>query len=291
MSVIYLYAQNPDDGTAVFDKTRFYEATDSAGTGATLLNTVTIDTTTADLLNPGYTHYNHTLGDTSKFYASTWYNTSTSTETDKSPWVQGGQDRWDTLFMAAMNDASSAVWTSADREWMKEQAIEALYPEFARTVIDTSLTVVNTSSTQTKIYTVPNNIYEIREVGIGNPNSITTTFKRVLNSNWVFERNQLRFYDLAGIENAQAIRLVGSKKFANAGEVPTRLDPLVLLHLRMSAYTRLADDFPRFEVWARLQQGTKVSFENLRVHAREFERKFNEEKRRLADNPGSSEII
>jgi hypothetical protein len=53
----------------------------------------------------------------------------------------------------------------------------------------------------------------------------------------------------------------------------------------MQAYLDLADDFPRFKEWAQLQEGSKVSFENLRVHAREFERKFEALVKKKKENP------
>jgi len=289
MSVIRLYAENPTEGS--FDQVRFYEATDNIGTGSTLLSTEDVDTTTADVIYPGFTSYLHSSGDTAKFYATTWYNSDSTGETDKSDWVQGGQDRWDTMFMDEMNDTSSAVWSATDRQLYKEHAIEALYPDFFTAKIDTSLVVVNSGSTITRVYTLPNGLFDVFEIGVGDPDSSTQTYKRILNDNWTIERNKLRFYSMSGLTNGYPIRLVAQSKYENAGQVPKRLDFIVMYHMRMSAYTRLADDFPRFDKWSRLQKGTKVSFENLRVHAREFERKFEEEKRRMADTLHQTEMV
>ncbi len=288
MAIVKLYSTNPKDGTSTFDKVKFYEADDSNGTNATAIATVDIDTSTVDVVNPGFTTYVHTSGSTSKYYASTWYNSSNSAESSYSTWIQGGQDRWDAMFKEEMDDANEEVWSSSDRQKFKDAALEALYPEFFRQVIDTSLTIVNNSTTQTYTYTVPHGIFKITEIGVGTVNktaSADRTFEIVKADYWKFERNLLHFTTLSGLSDGETIRIVGCKKYQEVGEVPKRLDPLAMLHMRMSAYLQLADDFPRFKTWARLQQGTKVSFENLRVHAREFERKFNDWKKILKDQP------
>ena len=281
MAVIRLYSDNPKDGTTTFDQVEFYEADDSDGSNATLLSTEDIDTSGINPLDSGFTHYLCIFGDTDKYYASKWKQSSSGDKTSYSTWVQGGQDRWDEMFMNELQDTASAVWSSTDRQFFKEKALEALFPELFRIVIDTSLSIDKTSGAEEYTYTVPEGIMEITEVGIGDVDNITTQFKVVHPDNWKFERNLLHFNSLAGFSDDEAIRLVAGKKFMEVGEVPKKYDPLVMDHLRMSAYIKLADDFPRFLKWGKLQKGTKVSFENLRVHAREFERKFREERERL----------
>lgn len=289
MSIVKLYSSNPTDGTTTFDQIRFYQANDSSGTGAAVVHTSDIDTTTVTPLNPGFTSYIYSSGDTTKYYASTFYNSTSTIETDKSDWVLGGQDRWDTMFMNELQDTTSAVWSATDREYFKKKALEALYPEFFRNVIDTSLTVVNdpSSNTATYIYTVPFGIFSLSEVGYGNLNTTSSTvtrdFKVLKRDYWKFEKNNLHLQSLSGMDNGDTIRLIAQKKYLEVGEVPEYLDPLAMEHMRMSAYIKLADDYPRFLTWAKLQQGTKVSFENVRVHAREFERRFTDMKKLLKD--------
>lgn len=291
MSFIKLYAKNPKDGTDTFDKVRFYEATDNAGTGATLLQAVDIATTNISPIDVGNTSYTYPTGSTSKYYASTLYDSVLDVETDYSTWVQGGQDRWDLKFSEELNDSDGEVWDSDLRERFKEDALNALYPDFFREVIDESLTIANENDNQQYTYTVPMGIFAISEVGIGETDTDSTNtrdFTQVKNDYWTFEKNKLHFHSLSGLTHGYPIRLIASKKYLSVGEVPDYLDQLAITHMRMSAYTRLADDYPRFQTWARLQQGTKVSFENLRVHAREFERKFKELKAEVKDNQYSS---
>jgi len=292
MSVITLYSKNPNDGTTNFDQVKFYEATDSSGTGATLLTTKDIDTTRTTIIDAGYTSHTYTGGDTDNYYASTFYNSTSTTETDYSDWVQGGQDRWDTKFMTEMDDSSSEVWSASLRDEFKQDALNALYPDFFREVIDTSLTIQNETNDQTYVYTVPFGIFGIQEVGVGDVDTTSSTssrdFAKVKNDYWTFEKNKLHFHSLSGLSHGETIRLIGSQKFLTVGEVPEYLDALALLHMKMDAYAKLADDFPRFKTWARLQKGTRVSFENLRVHAREFERKFKEMKAELKQNTYSA---
>lgn len=287
MAVIKLYGRNPTDLTDTFDQMDFGEADDSSGTNSSVVDTEDLDTTTADVLSPGFTSYTYTSGNTAKYYAVRWKISSSGATSDWSDWVRGGLDRWDTLFMEEMDDSNEDVWTESDREKLKDAALEALYPELFRQVIDTSLSIVNSSTTQTYIYTVPQGIFDISEVGVG-PTDTTSSesrdYDRIKNDYWRFERNKLHLETLSGFTNGATIRLVGAKKYSEVGEVPKRLDPLAMLHMRSGAYLQLADDFPRFKKWGRIQGGTKVSFENLRVHAREFERKFESEKNRLEEN-------
>ena len=286
MATLKLYSDNPKDGVATFDKVRFYEATDSIGTGATLIATIAIDLTTVSPIHPGYTTYVHTTGNLAKYYSSSWYDSVGGAETNKSDYVLAGQDRLDTRFMDEMQDTDSAVFTANDRDRFKTDAIQALYPDFFRNVIDTSIAVVNESPNVTYIYTVPFGIFSISEVGYGNLNTTSTlnrNFKLVKTEYWKFEKNQLRFDQLPPWSNGDSIRLVAQKKYSNVGEIPNYLDSLLILHMQMSAYLKLASDFPRFLKWGQLQQGSKVSFENLRVHAREYERKFTDLKKQLKD--------
>lgn len=291
MSVIKLFAINPKDGTSTFDQVKFYEADDNAGTGAALVATEDIDTTTADIDFPGYTSYVHTTGDTAKYCNSKWYNSgSTLTSDYGDTWVLQGNDRIDTRFGQEMADTSNAVFSATEVDNFKDAALQEMYPELFANVIDASLTIVNSTTTQTYLYTVPAGIFAINEVGIGYPNHTAAqsrSFKIVKSTNYTIEGNTLKFDSISGFTNGYPIRLLASKKFQEIGELPKVYDYILILHMKMQAYLRLADDFPRFKKWSKLQEGTKVSFENLRVHAREFERKFKEAKAAARDTGGT----
>jgi len=277
MAIIKSTVPNPNDGTTSFDKIRFYEATDSSGTGATLLSTEAIDTSTRYQIDPGTTSYTYTSGSTSKYYAGKYYNSSTADISDYTTWVLGGKDRWDTMFENEMSDTSNAVWAAATVARFKVWALEALFPDLYRQVIDTSLTLDN-DATPTYTYSVPFGIFNIAEVGVGDVQNSTSTFQKLHPDNWAFENGLLHIFDLGSLTDTATIRLIAHKKYLEVGDVPEQLDRVVMNHLKMNAYLFLAEDFPRFKTWSQLQEGTKVSFENMRVHAREFERKFVEGK-------------
>lgn len=282
--VVRLYADNPKTGTTDFSQVRFYSATNSSGASQTLIKAVNIDTANINPVDPGFTSYLHTTGDDTLYVASSWYNATTTVETRLSPWILQGQDRWDTMFMDELRDTAAAVWTASDRSYLKQKALEALFPDFFYEVIDTSLIVTNNATTQTHSLTIPFGIFYIAEVGIGKPNDqANQPFKILMAENWRFEQNQLNILSLSGLVDGRQIRLIASKKFLEVGEVPRRLDPLVMLHLRMSAYTWLADDYPRFLKWGRLQKGTKITLEGLRALIADYERKFNQEKLRMKE--------
>lgn len=286
MAVVKIYSTNPTDRISTFDKTRFYEATDNVGTGKTLIETDDIDLTNSDLLNPGFTALIYTTGSLSKYYGASWYNSISGAETNPSSWVQGGQSRWDTQFMNEMKDTTSTIWSATDRETFKKATVEALYPDLYRQVIDTSLLIVNNDTNQTYQYTVPFGIFAISEIGVGNVDKtsiVDRDFKQLQSNDWKFEGNTIKLESLSGLTDGDKIRLVASKKYLDVGEVPERLDFLAMLYMRMSAFLQMADDYPRYKKWAQLQVGSKVSFAELRVHAREYERKFNEQKARVRD--------
>lgn len=277
MAIIKSTVPNPNDGTTTFNYVRFYEATDSSGTGATLIATVAVDTSALNQIDPGNTSYTYTSGSASKYYAAKYYNSTSGILSDYTTWVLGGQDRWDTMFMNELDDTSSAVWTAADRTRFKQWALESLYPDLYRQVIDTSLTLDN-DTVPSYTYTIPFGIFHVSEVGIGDIDNSTSTFQILHPDKWTVENNKLHLRSIPSTEDNAVIRLIASKKYLEVGEVPERFDQFVIYHLKMSAYLKLADDFPRFKTWAQMQEGTKVSFENLRVHAREYERKFRDGK-------------
>jgi hypothetical protein len=281
-NIIKLSVKNPDDGTTTFDQIRFYEADDSSGSGASLLNTSDVDTVNITPVDPGNTTYSHTTGSTSKYYAARYYNSSSGNISDYTTWTLGGEDRWDIMFENELQDTANAVWTAADLKRYKKRALNALYPDLYRIVIDTSLTMDLTSGAEEYEYTLPFGVFDVSEVGTGDVDNIDSTFKVTANDNWKVENNILHFTNISEYSDGDTIRLVAAKKFLSVGEVPEIYDELVMYHLRMSAYLRLADDYPRYLTFAKLQKGTAVSFENLRVHAREFERKFEEGKARMS---------
>ena len=274
MAVIKIVGFNPLDGTTTFDQIQFGQADDSSGTNAAVQQTSSIDTTRRTPINPGFTTYTKTDGATNKYYAVRYKNSSSGVTTDWSPWVLGGKDRWDTLFETEMSDTTNTVWSQAVVASFKQQALEALYPDlFDPSVIDTSLTLDN-DTTPSYQYDIPFGMFNITEVGFGDIDNVTSRFTIVQHDNWKVEGNKLHFMSLSGLTDDAVIRLVGSKKYLEVGEVPERYDYIALNHLKMSAYLFLSEDFPRFKQWGQLQEGTKVSFENMRVQAREFERKF-----------------
>lgn len=282
--VVRLYSNNPNDGTTSFDQVKFYEATSSAGAGKALITTVSIDTTNRNPIDPGFTSKLHTTGDNTKYAASAWYNSTTTVETRTSDWVLQGEDRWDTMFKNEMQDTAEAVWTATDRKSYKSRALEALYPDFFFESIDTSLTIANNSTTQTHQFSLPFGMFLVAEVGVGKPNDQTNQpFKILHPDNWTIEQDKLNIKSLSGLTDTHQIRMIGSKKYMEVGEIPLRLDPLALIHMRMSAYLRLSDDYPRFLKWSRMQKGTKVTFAELKAWIKDLDRLFEAEKGRLRD--------
>lgn len=277
MAIIKTTVLNPNDGTTSFDKIRFYEATDSSGTGATLLSTESVDTTNRYQIDPGTTSYTYTSGATTKYYAAKYYNSVSTVASDYTTWTLGGKDRWDTMFENEMSDTSNAVWSQATVARFKTWALSALFPDLFRQVIDTSLTIDN-DDTPVYTYTVPFGIFNISEVGIGDIQNSTSTFQILHGDSWTFENGLLHIPGVTSLTDDATIRLIAHKKYMEVGDVPEEVDRIVMHHLKMSAYLYLSEDFPRFKAWGQLQGGTKVSFENMRVQAREFERKFVEGK-------------
>lgn len=283
MSVIKISMPNPNDGTTTFNQVKFYEADDADGTNASNINTSAIDTTYRQQIDPGFTTYTYTTGSTSKYYAASYYNSSSAVESDKTDYVLGGKDRWDSMFENEMDDTANAVWAQADIARFKKWALEALYPSLFRQVIDTSLTLDNDSA-PSYTYDLPFGIFNVSEVAVGDIDNSTSTFKVIRPDKWSIENGKLHFYSIPASESSATIRLIASKKYLEVGEVPERYDRIAMHHMKMSAYMNMSEDFPRFKTWAQLQEGTKVSFENLRVQAREFERKFRVELAEVADN-------
>lgn len=284
MAIIKISVPNPIDGTDTFSHIRVYEADDANGTNAAQVGSDTaIDTSARSQVDPGFTTLTYTSGSTTKYYAATYYQTSNGNETDKTTYVLGGKDRWDTMFENELDDTANAVWAQADILRFKAWALNALYPDLFQQVIDTSLTLDNDSA-PTRSYTLPFGIFHVSEVGIGDVDNITSTWQELHPDIWRVENSTLRLLKMPNSESGATIRLIASKKYLEVGDVPERYDEMAMFHMKMSAYLYLAEDFPRFKKWSQLQEGSKVSFENLRVHAREFERKFRDLKAEHRNN-------
>lgn len=276
MSVIKVSAPNPLDGTTTFDQIQHGEANDSAGSGASVINTASIDTTNRDTDNPGTTDYTYTSGSITKYYSSRYKNSTSAVTSDWGPWVKGGKDRWDTQFETEMTDTAEAVWSQDVKAQFKQRVLAKLNEVTGRNAIDTSL-VIDNDSTPKNTYTVPFGFKELTEVGVGDVNNVDSTFKEVTHNNWRFEAGLLHILNLSGLTNALPIRLVGKRKFLEVGDVPEKYDFIVMYGMKHYAYLFLSEDFPRFNKWAQLQSGSRVSFENMRVQAITFNNLFKDE--------------
>ena len=283
MAVLVLYAPNPNDGTTTFDKVRFYEATDSSGSGSTLIATVSIDTSARDVEDPGYTRYTHGTGDTAKYYAPTYFNSTSSLETEKGPWTKGDRDRLYIKFQNLIGDTTNAVFDDNSVKQFRDNVVEAIFPEIQGQVIDTSLSIDKDAGagTEVLVYDLPVGFTLITEVGIGDVDD-NADFLRAKNHNWSIDGYKLHFENINEYADGDLIRLVGLKKYNRVGEIPERYDPVLLLNMQADAYDWLATRYPRFEAYSQLQDATKVSFENLRVTARELRNNFRERVAALA---------
>jgi len=288
MSVFKIYASNPKDGTSYFDKVRFYEADDDIGTNEALIGESDIDLTTVDLEDFGFTFLLYSGGDSDKYYATSYFNSDTLVETDKTGWIKGDRNRLGFKFLELMGDTENEVFESEVVSQFSEYALEAMYPELQREFIDTSLAIEKGATTETLEYNVPVGISNIMEVGVGDVND-RSNFKVLRPFFWKLEGGKLHFLSLSGLDDGETLRLVCLRKYNDIGEVPERYDHLLLYHMQMSAYDWMASRYPRFERFSQLQQGSRVSFENLRVTAREFERKFEDGKLSLAKEGGEVE--
>jgi len=139
MAIIKISVANPNDGTSTFTSVRFYEATDSSGTGATLLATVAIDTTSRYKFFPGVTSYTYTSGATTKYYAAKYYSTVTTNASDYTTWTLGGEDRWDTMFkneLIAIGAFTGNKYFDGDQDWALVDHVTLRVPEIIEEIKD-----------------------------------------------------------------------------------------------------------------------------------------------------------
>ena len=290
MAVIKLSMPNPIDGVASFNQIKFSEADDSLGTNSAVIATVNIDTTTRNALDSGSTHYNYISGDTAKYYAGLYYNSVTGATSSATDYIKGGYDRIDILFMNHYADTTGSVFSATDRDRLKKFALEALFPEIKKPSIDTSLSIDLTAGALKYTYSLPYGVYEVNEVGIGDVDNNTSRFSTIPVDNWMIENDKLHIFNVGSYAHGDTIRLLCMKKYQFIGEVPDRFDEMILNHMLMNSYLMLADDYPRFKRFARLQEGTKVSFENLKVHALVYEGLFNKAKMAATELPNSTRM-
>ena len=266
MSVLTLFAPNPEDGIETFDQVKFFEADDAEGGGAVLLTTVDIDLTTSDIADAGFTSFIHETGDLNKFYSAAYFNSISSLQSDYGSWMQGGRSRLYRKFQGLMGDTTNGVFPHEAVIQFEEDAIEALYPEIQRQSVDESLGV----DEDNLIYTLPRGISEVNQVGVGDADDPDGQFEIVSTSGWEIQEDKIRFSNLRKFQDGDVIRLVTFKKYRKTGEVPEMYDPALLLHMQGSSYRWMSARYPRFEAFSQIQKGTGVSFENLRVTAAQF---------------------
>lgn len=285
MAVLKLFATNPTDGIASFDKIKFYEATDAIGTGSTLITTIAIDLATADINDAGYTVHTYPTADLAKYYAATYYNSVSFVETNKGAYILGARDRVYDKFQKLTGDTTNAVFENNAVVQFREDGIEALFPELQRQVIDETLEITKSSSADTLVYTIPFGLVPT-QVWVGDANDDSDFVQA---RGWSIEGNKLRFDSIDDFTDEDTIRLIALKKFTNVGEVPEKFDSLLLIHMQGSAYRWMASRYPRYEAYSQLQKGTKVSFENLDGIANKFFTEFDARKLALARTQSEEE--
>jgi len=278
MAVIKLFSTNPKDGATTFDKIRFYEANDAEGAGAAKIAEIAVDVSKKTLIDPGFTTYLYTSGSTSKYYASSYYNVGSGTETSKSAWTKGGQNRWDKMLLDWAEDDDEEVFDEDARSLFNKNILERLSPELEETLVNTTLTWDEDALT----YTVPDGISEILEIGIGDVDK-AGEFDEPLSELWSVEGRTLRFTKApSGVNDGDTMRLIHKRRHEEVGEVPTIYDPLILIGLQAEAYKWMASYYPRFEKFAQLRGGSGVSFEGLRAAAKDLDDEFKVMKLKLA---------
>jgi hypothetical protein len=159
--MLQLYLRNPDDGIVSYNQIRVYRSDSKTGTYV-LITTVDVDQTTITDNSPGYSVYKDPTGTSSNWYKVSYYNSSSSTESDTSDAFQGETTELDAKIRRRVKDENENKYFFDNDEiaQARDIAIKSLYPA---TWIDTEYDVVITDLNK-KLISLPSYVARVDEI-------------------------------------------------------------------------------------------------------------------------------
>lgn len=232
--------RNPRDLTTTYDRIEIER--DTVSTGATMANitTVTIDTSYASDLGPGYTSYTDANGTVGTHYYRFRYknNTSGAVSSYSDIWL-AGTTVIHSRFRRLMRDTNSNAYyfTSDDVDDYLVHSIESLWPAtWYETYSDTMIVPDGT----TEIFNFSVGVTRISKIDFvdSNGNNLGNLV------NWE-PRNRMVAFDYAP-KSGITVRVWLEKMFLKLSEVPEVWDSYLIDFMKLQAYQALEADRSRY---------------------------------------------
>lgn len=217
--MLQLYLRNPSDGVISYDQIKVYRSDSINGIYA-LIATVNIDQTTIADNSPGYTLYIDSTGASTHWYKVSYYNSSSTTESDQSDSFQGDTTELDAKIRRRMKDTNvnKYFFTNDDIAQARDIAIKSLYPA---TWIDTTYDVIITAANKNLI-SLPSYIARMDDIRVYTADG---KFSGGYNS---FYKVGNKIYPLNEFPVGSTFRFIITKPYKVPAEIPEELDNYLL---------------------------------------------------------------
>lgn len=227
MATKVLDIRNPDDVTSTYNQIEIRgSANADMSSPTTLTSSLSIDTTTANDLSPGYSSYVDTTG--YAYYQFRYKNSLNAATSEWSDIFTVDTTVMHTRFRRRMRDTNSAnyYFTDADVTNLLSNAIKKLWPNTWNESIDETLT----TDSATRKYNFPVGVNRVNEIeyvdssgdAVGKPKRYKIRARQI-----IFDSPPPDGYTL---------RLYCDKMFLKLAECPPHLDDLILDLMTLDAY-------------------------------------------------------
>lgn len=271
-----LRVQNPSDGTTSFDYIRIYatSAEASADVSGSTYNYVSalaaIDTTTYVAIdNPGFTDVTYSAGTSSFWYAATYYDTATSTETDLTPAkdrVPGRGSRLARKLRQRLRDPQSKVWIDDELNDIVDKGVNAVYLHLGQQTSNASLQ----TSANVREYTIPAGFFRVDNIYLG---TIGVDYREY--QNYYVNGNKIIWGDTPS-ETGKTITIYGIKRFDNVWDIPLVYEDLMLYFCIAEAFEMLLVDRAKFQQYAELVKDKDIKANEIQSLATNYRGLFRQ---------------
>ncbi len=256
-----VYITNPEDGIATYDTIDILRSVDSY---ASVYANEDIDLTTRNQFGPGYTQYMDLSGNSSYSYKTRFKNSVSGAVSELSDILLTGSSYAISEARRIIRDADSAsyVFTDAEVKAAEKRAVGSLFPRLLVGDKDESKTIV----VDTLDYDLPVNCFRIKQVFKG---TVADGTWEELENYENIDGKTLRL-DEGDVGEALKLTIYFNRPLRNSGEVPLRLQPIVIYEILGELYEMLANDRGiKFKAFQALQRDSDIRPETLKQMAQD----------------------
>lgn len=275
--MITLNVRNPDDGTSSYNQIKIYRSATQTGT-FTVIETANIDLSGATEFSTGFTSYTDSTGDTTYWYKFSYYQSASSSESTLSTAIQGGTAAIDSRIRLELSDSDTTApnypfWTNDEVAAARQDAVNALYPEYFKDWVDTSLTTSQNSWS----YTLPATLFNVEYIDVWDQtatpyNKITT----ITDFDVIGGKIYLNSTSDVNLDSGYTMYIHCSKRITESADVPSHMDEALMRKACAVLLRKLLWDRAKYQRYTTIIRPEGSNMPSIQQQIKDYEAFFNQ---------------